>query len=55
MIAMPIPVTGDMPPVVSVLFAIGAGAVFVVIVWQAVRYFRSERDDERDEHDDGTR
>jgi hypothetical protein len=41
MLAMPIPVSGDVPPIVGVLFAIVAAAGFVVVVWQVVRYFRN--------------
>lgn len=39
-LALPIPVDGDIPPIVGVLFAIVAAGGFVVLVWQAVRYFR---------------
>ncbi len=48
MIAFPIPVPGDTPPLVGILFAIAAAAGFVVLVWQAVRYLRSDRDSDDD-------
>ncbi|MBX3194675.1 MAG: hypothetical protein R2717_04275 [Schumannella sp.] len=40
-VALPIPVGGDVPPILTVLLGIAAVAVFAVIVWQAVRYFRN--------------
>ena len=47
--AFPIPVPDGVPQwLLNVLF-IGAGAaVFVVLLWQAVRYFRQDRDDNQD-------
>lgn len=39
-ITMPIPTSGDVPPVFGVLFAIAAVAGFAVLVWRVVRYFR---------------
>jgi hypothetical protein len=45
-IAFPIPVPSDTPPIVGVLFAIAATVGFVVLVWQVVRYLRSDRDDD---------
>ncbi|PJJ71552.1 hypothetical protein CLV46_1101 [Diaminobutyricimonas aerilata] len=42
----PIPVQGDVPPWVLVLFGIAAITGFVVLVYQAVRWFRDNRDDD---------
>ena len=43
----PIPVPEGMPPwLVNVLFIAAGAAVFVVLLWQAVRYFRNNRDDD---------
>jgi hypothetical protein len=39
-IMMPIPTSGEVPPIVGVLFAIAAVAGFAVLVWRVVRYFR---------------
>jgi hypothetical protein len=50
-IAFPIPVPEGTPPIIGVLFGIAAIAGFAVLIWQAVRYFRSERD-ENDRGDD---
>ncbi|MEX1077734.1 MAG: hypothetical protein WED09_01320 [Homoserinimonas sp.] len=41
----PIPAPEGTPPWINVIFGIAAITVFVVIVWQAVRYFRDHRDD----------
>jgi hypothetical protein len=51
--AFPIPVPDGMPQwLVNALF-IGAGiAVFVVLLWQTVRYFREDRDDRDNEGSD---
>jgi hypothetical protein len=49
MIAFPIPVPADTPPIVGILFGIAAIVGFSVLIWQAVRYFR---DDRRDDGDD---
>ena len=46
MVAFPIPVPEGTPAWVGVLLAVGATAVFVVVVWQTVRYFRDNRDDD---------
>lgn len=43
---LPIPIDGEVSPIVTVLFALAGLAVFAVIVWQAVRYFRNDRDDD---------
>jgi hypothetical protein len=51
-IAFPIPVPEGTPPIVGVLFGIAAITGFIVLIWQAVRYFRNERDD-GDKRDDG--
>jgi hypothetical protein len=45
MIAFPIPVPEGTSPIIGVLFGIAAIVGFVVLIWQAVRYFRSERED----------
>jgi hypothetical protein len=45
MVAYPIPVPPGTPGWIGVLLVIGAAAVFVVLVWQAVRYFRNSHDD----------
>jgi hypothetical protein len=52
MIAFPIPVPEGTSPIIGVLFGIAAIAGFVVLIWQAVRYFRNERD-EREDRDSG--
>lgn len=41
----PIPVPEGTPAWINVVFGLAAVTVFVVIVWQAVRYFRNHRDD----------
>ncbi|MHA6669045.1 hypothetical protein ACX3O0_09265 [Homoserinimonas sp. A447] len=41
----PIPAPPGTPPWINVVFGLAAITVFVVIVWQAVRYFRDHRDD----------
>lgn len=46
MIAFPIPVPSGTPPILGVLLGIAAIVGFVVLVWQAVRYLRSDRDDD---------
>lgn len=46
MFAMPIPVPADAPPWLNILLVAGAAAVFVVLVWQAVRYFRQNGGDD---------
>jgi hypothetical protein len=38
---LPIPTGGDAPPVLGVLLVVAAGAGFVVLVWQVVRFFRN--------------
>ena len=42
MIAFPIPVPEDTPPIVGVLFGIAAIVGFVVLIWQVVRYLRND-------------
>lgn len=44
-ITMPIPTSGDVPPVFGVLFAIAAVAGFAVLVWRVVRYLRDDGGD----------
>jgi threonine/homoserine/homoserine lactone efflux protein len=52
MIAFPIPVPPGTPPIIGILFGIAAIVGFAVLIWQAVRYFRSDRDaDDRDADD----
>jgi hypothetical protein len=46
MIAMPIPVPPGTPSWIGIVFVIGAAAVFTVLVWQTVRYFRNSRDED---------
>lgn len=45
MVTYPIPVPAGTPAWVGVLLVIGAAAVFAVLLWQTVRYFRNSRDD----------
>ena len=42
----PIPVQEGASAWLNVLLVAGAAAVFVVLLWQAVRYFRNHRDDD---------
>ena len=44
MIAFPIPAPDGVSPLVTVAFALFATAAFIVIVVQAVRYFRNSGD-----------
>ena len=46
MVALPIPVPAGTPSWVGVVFVVASAAVLVVLVWQAVRYFRANRDDD---------
>lgn len=46
MVLYPIPVPEGTPAWVGVLLVIGGVAVFTVVLWQTVRYFRDNRDDE---------
>ena len=47
--AFPVPVPDGVPQwLVNVLFIGGGVAVFVVLLWQAVRYFRQNRDGDAD-------
>jgi hypothetical protein len=41
----PIPVPVGAPAWLNVLLLAGGVVVFVVLLWQAVRYFRDNRDD----------
>jgi hypothetical protein len=41
----PIPVPEGAPAWLNVLLLAGGVVVFVVLLWQAVRYFRDNRDD----------
>ncbi|HEV7741538.1 MAG TPA: ferric reductase-like transmembrane domain-containing protein [Pseudolysinimonas sp.] len=55
MLALPIPTPGGVSPLVNIVFGIVATVAFVVIVLQAVRYFRSSADDREGDdrkHDD---
>jgi hypothetical protein len=42
----PIPVPAGAPAWLNVVLLAGAVVVFVVLLWQAVRYFRNHRDDD---------
>lgn len=48
MIAFPIPTSEPLPPIVLIVFGVVAVAGFIVLVLQAVRYFR-RRDDDHDQ------
>jgi hypothetical protein len=43
---LPIPVPADAPPWIGLLLLACGVAVFVVVLLQTVRYFRSNRDDD---------
>jgi hypothetical protein len=51
---LPIPVPADAPPWIGLLLLACGIAVFGVLLWQTVRYFRSTRDDDEG-HDDDAR
>jgi len=53
MIAFPIPVPPGTPPIIGILFGIAAIVGFAVLIWQAVRYFRNDRDADDRDADDG--
>jgi hypothetical protein len=44
MIAYPIPVPAGTPAWINIVFVAAGAVVFVVLLWQAVRYFRNNRD-----------
>jgi hypothetical protein len=46
MMLFPIPVPAGSPPWLALLLLAGGAAVFVVVLWQTVRYFRGNRDDD---------
>ena len=48
MIALPIPSSEPAGPIVGALFVLAAAAGFVVLLVQAVRYFRNKDDDTHD-------
>lgn len=48
---LPIPVPAGAPPWINLLLLAAGIAVFAVVLWQAVRYFRSNRDDGDDGED----
>jgi hypothetical protein len=48
MVAFPIPVPPGTPPIIGILFGIAAIVGFAVLIWQAVRYFRNDRDADGD-------
>jgi hypothetical protein len=48
MMLLPIPVPPDAPPWIGLLLLACGVAVFVVVLWQTVRYFRSNGDDDND-------
>ena len=52
MIAFPIPVPPGTPPIIGILFGIAAIVGFAVLIWQAVRYFRTDRDADDGDADD---
>jgi hypothetical protein len=47
MIALPIPTPEGVSPLVNIVFGIVATVAFIVIVLQAVRYFRRSAGDDR--------
>jgi hypothetical protein len=54
-IAFPIPVDAALQPWLAPVFGLMALTAFTVVVWQAVRYLRSDDgdDDERDDAEPG--
>jgi hypothetical protein len=44
--AFPIPVPPGTPSWIGLLFIAASATVFVVLIWQAVRYFRNNRDED---------
>lgn len=47
MLAFPIPVPEGAPTwLLNVVFVAGGAVVLVVLIWQAVRYFRNSRDED---------
>jgi hypothetical protein len=46
MVALPIPSSEPAGPIVGVLFVAAAAAGFVVLLVQAIRYFRDKGDDD---------
>jgi hypothetical protein len=45
--AFPVPVPDGVPTwLVNALFIAAGAAVFIVLLWQAVRYFRNNRDED---------
>lgn len=51
---LPIPVPAGAPPWINLLLLVAGVAVFVVLLWQAVRYFRDNksRDDDNSRDDE---
>lgn len=45
-VAFPIPAPAGTPPWVGILFLLAGAATFAVLVWQAVRYFRENGDEQ---------
>lgn len=51
---LPIPVPEGVPQwLINVVLLAAGVAVFVVLLWQTVRYFRDNRDDDPNDRDDG--
>jgi uncharacterized membrane protein YccC len=47
--AFPIPAPPGTPPWINILFGLAAIATVAVLVWQAVRFFRDDRNDRGDD------
>jgi hypothetical protein len=43
---LPIPVPAGAPPWINLLLLAAGIAVFVVLLWQTVRYFRNDKSDD---------
>lgn len=52
-LAFPIPVDSALAPWLAPVFGLMALTGFTVVVWQAVRYLRSDEDDDDPRIDDG--
>ena len=44
--SFPIPAPPGTPPWINVLFGLAAVTVVVVLIWQAVRFFRDNKNDD---------
>jgi hypothetical protein len=49
---LPIPVPADAPPWIGLLVLACGVAVFVVLLWQTVRYFRNNNSDDEPQDDE---